>query len=375
MSDASTNGVEQPHPHITVIRYSSRSRWKGLLSPLALARAAPRILRMLRLGATLRNAVAAVVAADYVRELAIEHRIDVVSVYMLRPCFYLAATPSTSSVSPTVLTVFGDLFDDPDLTDSPELIRRVLNAADLLLSPSQYCANSVKLVDADPARFQVLVLGVDVRRFHPSVESAPLRQSLGLPESAVVILFLGRFDDEMGVGAALSCIPAILADHPEAVFVFAGARGRRSVDVERATEGWPGRVLMTENVPMEIVPSYMSLAAMLLAPSKAGHPCCGMAIKEAMASGTPVVATKTGGHSEVVDDGVTGFLIPLTSKGLPLAEALKARIDELLRNLSLRESMGAAGRAKAVATFDAKVTAEGMEAVFEAATAQVARDT
>ena len=72
----------------------------------------------------------------------------------------------------------------------------------------------------------------------------------------------------------------------------------------------------------------------------------GLAALEAMAASTPVVATAVGGAPEVVDDGVTGWLVP---PGDPAA--LGERIQELLLNPDLRTRMGTAGRRRAESQF------------------------
>jgi glycosyltransferase involved in cell wall biosynthesis len=372
MTDSSADRVEHPQPNVTVVRYSSRARWKRLANPATLARMLPRILRLVRLGASLRTAVAAALASDAVEELVRRYDIDVVSVYMLSPAFYLAAQRTPAS-RPTVVTVFGDLFDDPALEHKPRLVRAVLNAADGLLSPSHYCASSVERVGMNPESISVLTLGVDVRRFAPDVDSAALRVALGLSASDRVILFLGRFDDEMGVLSALACVPEVLKQEKDVVFVFAGATGGRSGMVRETADQWRGRVVVKQDVPGAEVPSLMTLASVLLAPTKAGHPCCGMALKEAMAAGVPIVATDTGGHREVIDNGTTGHLIPIDATGHPNREALVGRIVALVRDDPKRRAMGTAGRNKALATFDARDTAAAMERAFAAADERRAR--
>ena len=366
LSDSFTDAVERPQPGVTVIRYSSRVRWRTLFRPAVLTKMLPRIARLLRLGLDPRGAVAAALASDVVDEIVRRERIDVVSTYMFRPAFYLAARATRPNV-PTVLTVFGDLFDEPGLCSWPRLLRHVLDTADVVLSPSNYCARSVTLVGGDPSPIQILTLGVDIRRFGSAVDAEPLRQRLGLPRDATVVLFLGRFDDEMGIDNALACAPSLLTSHPNAVFVFAGAKGARSEAVRSFVAGWPGRAFMQENAPGAEIPMFLRLASLMIAPTKPGHPCCGMAIKEAMASGIPVVATRTGGHAEVIDDGTTGFLVPLNANGDLDLNALRQRIDALLGDDVVRSTMRRAARHAAERRYDARDTALAMERHFASA--------
>jgi colanic acid/amylovoran biosynthesis glycosyltransferase len=73
------------------------------------------------------------------------------------------------------------------------------------------------------------------------------------------------------------------------------------------------------------------------------------ALKEAMALGLPVVATRHGGIAELVDDGVSGFLVPERNPA-----ALAERLGFLLDHPERWEAMGRAGRAKVEAEFDAE---------------------
>jgi glycosyltransferase involved in cell wall biosynthesis len=85
-----------------------------------------------------------------------------------------------------------------------------------------------------------------------------------------------------------------------------------------------------------------------------------MAVAEAMAAGVPVVATRAGGTSELVDDGVTGLLVAAAN-----AEELAAALAKLCRDSELRRQMGAAARAKALAKYAPSVVAQQTLAVYE----------
>ena len=83
-------------------------------------------------------------------------------------------------------------------------------------------------------------------------------------------------------------------------------------------------------------------------------------VLEAMSSSLPVIATRVGGNPELVEDGVTGRLIPNDD-----VEALAAAMLELLDNTDLRETMGAAGRKKVEQQFDWDKTVERYMAVYD----------
>jgi glycosyltransferase involved in cell wall biosynthesis len=97
-------------------------------------------------------------------------------------------------------------------------------------------------------------------------------------------------------------------------------------------------------VPAERVRGFYDRAAVVVAPSRReGY---GMAAREAMAHGRPVVATAVGGLPDAVEDGVTGLLVPPGD-----VPALRAALERLLGDAELRSRLGAAARTAAVERF------------------------
>ena len=91
----------------------------------------------------------------------------------------------------------------------------------------------------------------------------------------------------------------------------------------------------------------------------------GYAAVEAMAASVPVVATDTAALGEVVDDGVTGFLVPPRDD-----DALVGALERLLADEALRRAMGLAGRRRVLERFDARVTTAALVEVMREASGQ-----
>ncbi|HVP01395.1 MAG TPA: glycosyltransferase, partial [Solirubrobacteraceae bacterium] len=102
----------------------------------------------------------------------------------------------------------------------------------------------------------------------------------------------------------------------------------------------------------------MAAADVVVQPSR--NEGLSITVLEAMAAGRPVVASDVGGTRESVADGVTGVLVP---PGRP--DALAAALDALLRDPRRRAALGAAARARAVASFSAQAMAAATSAVYE----------
>ena len=118
-------------------------------------------------------------------------------------------------------------------------------------------------------------------------------------------LFAGRLSPEKGAAEAIDIARA--AGVPVDVYgdVYDPEYSREQIDPRRS---WPG-VTVHQGVPRAALWQAMARAAVLLYPAQWDEPF-GMAAAEAQACGTPVVAFQRGGLTEVIMDGVTGFLVP-----------------------------------------------------------------
>jgi glycosyltransferase involved in cell wall biosynthesis len=115
---------------------------------------------------------------------------------------------------------------------------------------------------------------------------------------------------------------------------------------------------MLGHVPWQQLADLYRRASVFVMPSF--YETFGISVIEAMAFGLPVVATRTGGLPEVVDDGVTGILVPAGD-----AEALADALIRLLRDPDLRRRMGQAGQERVRAEFTIDRVVSQTLAVYE----------
>jgi glycosyltransferase involved in cell wall biosynthesis len=101
---------------------------------------------------------------------------------------------------------------------------------------------------------------------------------------------------------------------------------------------------------------YSACDVTVLTSSREGTP---NALLESMACGVPVVATTAGDNGIVVDDGDTGFIVPIGDW-----EAIAARLVELLSDPDSRRRMGVAGRTRVINEFSTSALARRTEAVY-----------
>jgi sugar transferase (PEP-CTERM/EpsH1 system associated) len=192
------------------------------------------------------------------------------------------------------------------------------------------------------AKVSTIPNGVDLSRF-AQVGRPEAREAMGLASEAPVICTVGRLDPVKDQAGLIRAFAGLLPAHPEAVLLIAGDGPCRE-DLTRviAELGVADRVRLLGEC--RNVPEVLAAADVFVLPSIAE----GMSntLLEAMAAGLPVVATRVGGNPEMVEDGVTGRLVPIRDPGT-LREALTAYVDDP----HLRAVHGKASRQRAVECF------------------------
>ena len=209
--------------------------------------------------------------------------------------------------------------------------------------------------------------GVDVGRFRPDVDGAPLRRRWGVPPAAPLVGCVSRLVRRKGQDRLLDAWPAVHARHPAAWLALVGTGPLEEELRERAAR--LRNVVVTGAVAWDDLPAAHAAFDVFAMPCRTrllGTDVEGLGIVylEAQASGVPVVAGTSGGAPETVVAGRTGIVVDGRRAG-PLAAAL----DGLLAAPARRAAWGAAGREHAVATWswDA-VAARFHEVLHEAVT-------
>jgi D-inositol-3-phosphate glycosyltransferase len=207
-------------------------------------------------------------------------------------------------------------------------------------------AHMVWLYGADASRIEVVPPGVDLDLFQP-IPRQGARRMLGLPPTRRIVLFVGRIEPLKGIDTLLRAMALVVPEIPcwqedLSVIIIGGAAGAgiEKVNAELARlEGLRAELGIQELVTFQgaqdqdTLVYYYSAADMVVMPSR--YESFGMVALEAMACGSPVVASKVGGLAFSVQDGQTGFLVPDRDP-----EALAAKIRLLLCDEDLRQQLG-----------------------------------
>jgi starch synthase len=201
--------------------------------------------------------------------------------------------------------------------------------------------------EISPERVRVIRNGIDTDEYRPDPGTGVLER-YGVDRTRPYVIFVGRITRQKGVPVLLRAASGLI---PEAQLVLlAGAADTPEqlaevtelVDGLRATRS--GVFWVPEMLPKPEVIQLLTHATVFAIPSV--YEPLGIVNLEAMACGTAVVGSRTGGIPEVVADGETGLLVP-PGEPAPLADALNV----LLRDPGRARAMGEAGRKRTVAEF------------------------
>jgi glycogen synthase len=209
----------------------------------------------------------------------------------------------------------------------------------------------------EPARVVVIHNGIDPERFRRTERRDALERYGVRPP---YVLFVGRITDQKGIFHLLEAASSL----PPGVQVVLCASAPDTPEIEnrlrQAVAGRPGVVWINAMVAVEEVVQLYSHAAVFACPSV--YEPFGLINLEAMGCQTPVVASAVGGILEVVENGVTGLLVP---PGRP--DELARALNRVLGNRARAQSLGQAGRRRVEERFSWASVAERTERVYAAA--------
>jgi len=239
---------------------------------------------------------------------------------------------------------------------------RVIAEADtLFFSTRDYARSSRAAALADAARTYELANGVDLARFHTGVVGGDVRRLHGIDPKQSLVLFVANLDRAhyfKGLAVLLHAVSRIAGGDIRVIVV--GDGDLRRVYQRQARElGLVDRVLFVGSIADPSLPAYFAAADMLVLPSLTRSEAFGLVLLEAMATGTPVIASDLPGVRAVVGGTGGGVVVPPGRFG-----ALATAIRTMAGDAAWRHQLGAAGRAAVVAEYAWPLIGARLEAVY-----------
>lgn len=282
-------------------------------------------------------------------------RSDIVHTHNPKPGLYGRIAARAARVPVVVNTVHG-LYALPEddwkkraVVYSLERLASTCSDAELVQNPEDLV--TLRRVLREPAsKLTLLGNGIDLSRFAdwPDRDEvrAKVRAELGVDESNVVVGAVGRLVLEKGYVELFEAWERVSTQHPDAVLVVVGPSDDDKSDAMPADVMARARASGVRFLGMrdDVDELYLGMDLYVLASYREGFPRSAM---EAAAAGLPIIATDIRGCRQVVDDGVTGRLVPVRS-----ADGLERALEELLSDPDRRAGMSVAAADRARVEFD-----------------------
>ena len=247
---------------------------------------------------------------------------------------------TVSGFHPRIISVWGsDVFDFPKKSIiHRKLLEYNLNRADRILSTSKVMAVETKKY----AQKDVMVtpFGIDMQRFKPN--------SVQRSSDEIVVGTVKAMEDKYGIHILIDAFNLLCAKHKQKKLKLLLVGGGTQLEryKNRAQElGLGSKVEFTGRVNFSDIPSYHNMIDIYVAVSTLDSESFGVAIIEASSCAKPVVVSDVGGLPEVVDNNITGYVVPRNN-----VRATFEAINSLVVDSQIRERMGIEGR-KRVAEF------------------------
>jgi glycosyltransferase involved in cell wall biosynthesis len=241
--------------------------------------------------------------------------------------------------------------------------RRVFGRAGAVTACSDDLHQRALRLGADPATTVTVPYGVDLDRFAPAADTRVERRTALGVTGAPLIFTAGRLVRKKGFEYLIDAVRLLQATLPDVRLVI-GGDGDLHDDLRRRADGLP--VTLAGNLSQDQVGVWLSAADIIAVPSVRddagnvdGLPNFAL---EALASGTPVVATTAGGLPQAITDGENGRLVPERDPS-----ALAAALEDVWTSPDHGAALGAAARARVARAHSWRTTAERMVEAYRTA--------
>jgi glycosyltransferase involved in cell wall biosynthesis len=207
-------------------------------------------------------------------------------------------------------------------------------------------------------RFTVIRLGIELeQRVRPSHDRrAETRRYLGVPDDRFMVGWIGRMTAVKRTDDVLAAFKRLRDDGVEACLCMVGDGPDRERLERRAHELGVMRDTLFLGYQEDVAPYYAAFDALVLPSANEGTP---VSVIEALAAGTPVVATRVGGVPDVVREGEEGFLVETGA-----TDDLAERLCRLAGDAELRQRLGQSGRERVLKRYSVERLLDDVDRLY-----------
>lgn len=304
------------------------------------------------------------------RTLLQENRVDIIQSHGARVNVYARVAGRLAATPVIISTVHNSLYDYP----ISSMKKALYLAFDQFTAPLADCTVCVaeshrqELIGRYhllPDRVVTLRNGVDLDRYQPARYDRRLRKALHVPDDVPVIGILGRLTHQKGHVYLLRALPLLLTKFPSLRCLVVG-----DGELREELQGLAAALGLTEHCLFlgvrQDIPEVLAAIDVLVLPSLSeGLPYAAL---EGMAMGKPIVATAVNGVPELIQDGVTGRLIPRED-----SKALARAVEEVLADPSTGRALGQAARKTVEQEYSVERWIDQLESLYERLAKRAAR--
>ena len=208
-----------------------------------------------------------------------------------------------------------------------------------------------------PQIVDVIQDGIDLDRFDSRSSGVAFRTEIGVSEKAPLMGMIAHFADHKGHRYLIEAAEILVRKIPDAHFVLVG-EGELKDAIQVQTQKLGLEKTITFTGFRNDIPNILASLDLFVLSSHLEGLCT--SLMDAMVMSLPIVATRAGGIPEVVEDGVTGLLVPAKNP-----EKLAAAMTRLIEDESLRVQYGRAGRRRVESLFGAEAMVSMTEALYQ----------
>jgi glycosyltransferase involved in cell wall biosynthesis len=243
-------------------------------------------------------------------------------------------------------------------TEDRQLLRRLTPEMDQLIAVSKSIERKIAGEHRDGAPVKLIYNGIDLDRYDHQEPCCTLRDEYGMEPGSQIVGVVARLEPEKGHETLIDAWPYVLRRVPDAYLLVVGEGSQRDALAARASANRVAhRVVFTGR--RDDVPALTAALDVAVLPSH--REAQGLSILEAMALSRPVVASDVGGIPEMIEDGVTGLLVPHDQP-----EQLAAAIVRLLTDHALADTIARAGHDLVHDRFCIELMVRAVEEIYAA---------